>query len=67
MIHILNTLCLFKYINEKPDFKCTYHVNLHVIYITNHTNPVLHVVNTYRRHGAKGAYLTLVRVADRIL
>ena len=23
--------------------------------------------NTFRRHGAKGSYLTLVRVADRIL
>ena len=31
VMHILNTLCLFKYIIGKLDFKCTYNVNLHAI------------------------------------
>ena len=26
MMHILKTLCLFKYRNDNPGFKCTYHV-----------------------------------------
>ena len=29
-MYILNKLCMFKYINGEPDFKCTYHVDLHV-------------------------------------
>ena len=43
-MHISDTLYLFKYINDNPGFKYTYHVDLHVIYIINHANPVVHVV-----------------------
>ena len=31
MMYILNNMCLFKYKTGKPDLKCTYHVDLHVI------------------------------------
>ena len=44
MLHFLNTLCLFKYIKDKSDIKCTFHVDLYLIYITNHANPVVNVV-----------------------
>ena len=44
---ILNTLCLFEYINGNPDCKSTYQVDLHLIYRTNYANPVVHVVYRY--------------------
>ena len=43
-MHILNTLCMFKYINEKPDFTCTYYVDLHMIYRTDHTVYMLYML-----------------------
>ena len=42
LMHIIHIMCLLKYINGKPDFKCT-----HIIYTTNHDNSALHVVYTY--------------------
>ena len=44
----------------------TIYVPKHILYDPQHTSEIK-THTTFRRLGAKGSYLTLVRVADRIL
>ena len=60
MMHILNTLFLFKYINGKPDFRCTIHVDLHVVHVVH---VVIHIYFYDKLIVAKNIYLYKKRFA----